>query len=144
MSDLAKIRELTETLGIRDEKLIDKGRVLEFLMENLLAGYWDWEIETGKEVLSDTWKGMFGYKPDELEDRVESWIKLIYPEDLVVAVKNYEKHVETKGKFPYDQEVRYYHKDGSTVHVRCFGKVYEWDGDKPKRMVGLHTFIKKI
>lgn len=141
---IEEITALTKLLGIRDQELTNKTNALQFVMDNILAGYWDWDIETGDEVLSDSWKRMFGYEPDELPNRVETWIDLIFPEDLEIAMDNYKKHVETKGKHPYDQEVRYKHKDGGTVHVRCAGLVYQWDGDKPLKMVGLHTFIKKV
>jgi len=122
--------------------------ILEEILEQILAGYWDWDIETGDEYMSPTLKKMFGYEDHELSNRAESWQKIIFEEDLKGVLEKYDKHVESKGAVPYYNEVRYRHKNGSTVWVICTGKVIEWGADgKPKRMIGCHiniTDLKKL
>lgn len=117
--------------------------IYEVIFEDTLAGYWDWNIPAHTEYLSPTFKSMFGYEDHELENTPETWQELIFPEDLDVVLKNFEEHVATKGEVPYRNEVRYKHKDGSAVWVLCTGRVIEWDGDKPVRMVGCHFDITK-
>lgn len=114
--------------------------IQELILENSLAGYWDWDILNDTEYLSPTFKRMFGYEDHEIENSPESWQKLIFQEDLSIVFTNYEKHVASKGQHPYDQVVRYHHKNGSTVWVRCKGEIVEWTADhKPKRMIGCHV-----
>lgn len=116
--------------------------VLKEILEGSLAGYWDWDIPTGEKYLSSRFKKMFGYEDSEIENNALSIYKLIFEEDLPGVLKNYEEHVKSKGEIPYSNEVRYHHKDGSTVWVICTGKVIEWDNDGgPKRMVGCHVDI---
>ncbi len=116
--------------------------ILQQILEQLLAGYWDWDIPSGNEFLSPTFKKMFGYEDHELPNHASTWQQLIFEEDLPGVLDCFEKHVKSKGAIPYYNEVRYRHKDGSTVWVICSGKVIEWDADgSPKRMVGCHVDI---
>lgn len=116
--------------------------VLKEILEQSLAGYWDWDISTGYEYLSPSFKKMFGYEDHEIENRAESWQKLIFPEDLPGVFEKFNQHVESKGTIPYYNEIRYHHKNGSTVWVICTGKVIEWDEDgNAKRMIGCHIDI---
>jgi PAS domain S-box-containing protein len=121
---------------------INNEEVLKEILEQSLAGYWDWDIPSGNEYLSPSFKQMFGYEDHEIENRAESWQKLIFAEDLPGVLENFDLHVKSKGKVPFKKEVRYHHKDGSTVWVICTGKVIEWDDDgHARRMVGCHIDI---
>lgn len=116
--------------------------VLKEILEQSLAGYWDWDIPSGDEFLSPTFKKMFGYEDHEIPNRAESWQKLIFPEDLPRVLESFEEHVKSAGKIPYNHEVRYRHKNGSTVWVICTGNVIEWnENGQPVRMVGCHINI---
>lgn len=117
----------------------------ETILEQSLAGYWDWDIKTNKEYLSPAFKSMFGYREEEMENRPESWQRIIFQDDLPGVLKVFNAHVKSRGKIPYYSQVRYRHKNGSTVWVICTGKVIEWDGrGKPLRMVGCHIDITKL
>jgi len=126
------------------EKIENEKKIIETILEDGYSGYWDWDLLNNTEYLSPSFKSMFGYKDDELENSPEAWQKIIYREDLPFILEKFDKHVATKGKEPFYNEVRYYHKNGSTIWVICSGRVIEWDGDKPLRMVGCHMNISKI
>ena len=116
--------------------------IYETILESTMAGYWDWHIQENTEYLSPTFKRMFGYEDHEIENTPEAWQKIIHPDDLKSVLKSYEDHVKSKGKIPYDNRVRYYHKNGSIVWVYCRGKVIEWaENGEPVRMVGSHVDI---
>lgn len=126
-----------------DMKLCDEA-VLREIIEQSLAGYWDWDIPSGKEYLSPSFKKMFGYEDHEIENRADAWQKLIFAEDLPGVLETFKRHVESRGAVPYRSEVRYHHKNGSTVWVACTGRMIEWDADgKPLRMVGCHIDITR-
>ena len=126
------------------EKIESEKRLLETILEDTLSGYWDWDLKANTEYLSPSFKTMFGYSNDELENSPEAWQAIIFREDLPRVLEQFEKHVSSKGEVPFYNEVRYHHKNGSTVWVICSGRVVEWDGDKPLRMVGCHINISKI
>lgn len=109
----------------------------ELILENSLAGYWDWNIQENTEYLSPTFKSMFGYEDDEMANHPDSWQQIIFREDLPLIFENFEKHLKSKGEQPYDQVVRYHHKNGSIVWVRRRGQIIEWDEEgRPLRMMG--------
>jgi PAS domain S-box-containing protein len=135
------LQDITERKQAEDA-LASQRQTYEQILEQSLAGYWDWDIPTGDEYLSPTFKKMFGYEDHEIENRAESWQRLIFAEDLPGVYEKYNQHCESKGEIPFYNEVRYHHKNGSTVWVICTGKVIEWDDDrKAKRMIGCHIDI---
>ncbi|WP_103667347.1 PAS domain-containing protein [Pseudanabaena sp. BC1403] len=119
-------------------------KFLENILDIVLAGYWDWDLQTNEEYLSKGLKQMFGYEDDELPNSPETWQHLIFDEDLPMVFECFDQHVQSHGEVPFYNEVRYRHKDGSTVWVNCSGKVIEWDQEgKPLRMIGCHIDITK-
>jgi PAS domain S-box-containing protein len=112
------------------------------IFESTLSGYWDWNLTDNTEYLSPTFKSMFGYQDHEMESSPEAWQRIIFPEDLPGVLEVFDRHVKSRGEEPFSNEVRYRHKDGSTVWVICAGRVVEWSTDgKPLRMVGCHVDI---
>ncbi len=145
MNNLDKLYELTASLQNRDIELKKQYVQLSKIVE-AEDGYWDWDLtgDATYEYMSPKFWEIFGYDYREKSHNVSEWHNIIHPEDLKRSIKNFEKHVETKGKYPYYQEVRYKHKDGHWVWVLCKGKVVEWHGEKPIRMVGTHTDITML
>lgn len=126
------------------EKIENEKKILEFILEDSLSGYWDWDITTDYEYYSPSFKSMLGYEEDEIENSPKGWQRIVFEEDLPVILSNINRHIMSLGKEPYYNEVRYHHKNGSTVWVICSGRVVEWDKEKPLRMVGCHINITKI
>jgi PAS domain S-box-containing protein len=124
---------------IEDLKLLS-----ESALESSLAGFWDWNMATNDEYLSPRFKQMLGYAEHEMENKPESWQKIAFPEDLPGMFASFEQHVQSKGKVPFESIVRYHHKSGKTIWVRCNGKVVEWsDEDAPLRAIGCHIDISE-
>ena len=135
------LKDITQQ-RLAEEKLSAEKHNLENILEATLAGYWDWDIQNNEEYLSPGFKKMFGYEDHELPNSPETWQKLIFEEDLPGVFEIFNKHVESRGKVPYYNEVRYRHKNGSTVWVLCSGHVVEWDQDgTPLKMIGCHVDI---
>ena len=134
-----------EELLRTNQKIYSINSAFEQVLEGTMAGYWDWMIQDNTEYLSSTFKSMFGYADHEMENTPDAWQKIIHPDDLPAVVECFENHVSSKGEVPYDNTVRYYHKDGSIVWVFCRGKVIEWAADgKPIRMVGSHVNVTEL
>ncbi|MDB9313798.1 PAS domain S-box protein [Spirulina sp. CS-785/01] len=135
-------RQAAETERLKATQTQQELTLLEQILEVTLAGYWDWDIANQQEYLSPSFKKMFGYEDHELPNTPETWQNLIFPEDLPKVFDNFHRHVESRGQVPYYNEIRYQHKDGSTVWVICSGKVIEWDDEgNPLRMIGCHIDI---
>jgi PAS domain S-box-containing protein len=129
----------------RAERISQELKLLETILEIILAGYWDWDLISNQEYLSPGFKRMFGYEDHELPNAPESWQQLIFPEDFSLLLDCFERHVQSHGVIPYSSEVRYRHKDGSIVWVICSGQVIEWDLEgRPRRMIGCHINISDL
>jgi len=113
--------------------------IFHFLQEGSLDGLWYWDIEHPEHEWMDPqfWR-LLGFNPDEKEHLASEWQDLINPEDLDIALANFNLHCQDPNH-PYDQIVRYTHKDGSTVWVRCRGIAIRDDDGTPVRMLGIHN-----
>lgn len=117
-------------------------KLLEEILDVVLAGYWESDRVRQREYLSPGYKRMFGYEDWELPNTAESWQQLIFAEDLDRLTTCFQQHVNSRGQIPYYNEVRFRHKNGSTVWVICSGQVIEWDVEgQPLRVIGCHIDI---
>lgn len=118
--------------------------VFTFLREGSLDGMWYWDTEKPENEWMDNrfWE-LLGYDPATKRHDPAEWQDLIHPDDLKVALENFHKHLEDPNH-PYDQVVRYTHKDGRTVFVRCRGLAIRDERGKPRRMLGVHNDITEL
>jgi len=115
--------------------------IFNFLQSGSLDGIWYWDLENAaNEWMSPRFWTTLGYDPKKRKHLAAEWQDLINPEDLKIALDNFEKHC-TDPNHPYDQVVRYRHKNGSIVWVRCRGIAIRNKTGKPVRMLGAHTDI---
>lgn len=128
-----------------EQKYADQNKAFEQVLETTMAGYWDFLVQEEVEYMSPSFKKMFGYEDEEIENVAGAWKKIIHPGDKDMVLEMFKKHFDSKGDIPFDCEVRYYHKNGNIIWVWCKGSVIEWD-DKglPVRMVGSHVNITHL
>jgi hypothetical protein len=125
-------------LSTRDAKLLDS------LRDGSLDGVWYWDLEKPEhEWMSPEFWALFGFAPADKRHSPSEWQDLIHPDDLQVVLDNFERHSKDPSH-PYDQIVRYRHRDGSTVWVRCRGLAIRDDAGKPLRMLGVHTDVTEL
>ena len=116
--------------------------VVEFILDQTIAGYWDWDIPSGKLFMSPAFKKMFGYEDNELPNIISTLQEIMFTEDFPGMMELFQQHSTSRGQVPYNSEVRYLHKDGSIKWIICSGKIISWGEDgKPLRAVGSHVDI---
>jgi len=125
--------------------LVCKNKTLfEFLQNASLDGVWYWDLQNPEnEWMNERFWSLLGYDPKQKEHLSLEWKKLIHPEDLKLVEENLKKHMKDP-LYPYDQIVRYKHKDGSTVWVRCRGMAIRDEEGKAIRMFGAHNDLTEI
>jgi PAS domain S-box-containing protein len=104
------------------------------------VGVWDWNLQTNDVHIDPQLKVMLGYEAGELADNIETWRRLVHPEDLeqiVAAMNSY-----LAGELPeYSLEHRMLHKDGGIRWFLTRGVAF-WDSEgQPYRMLGTRTDI---
>eukprot|EP00977_Amphora_coffeiformis_P029957 scaffold43702_cov183-Amphora_coffeaeformis.AAC.1 len=114
-----------------------------WLQKAALDGLWYWDLEKMEnEWLSPEFKQLFGYTDEEVPNTSAWWQDKIFPEDKEAAIKAFQDHIEHGT--PYNMIVRYWHKDGSTIWVRCRGTALFNDQGKPIRMLGAHNDLTQL
>ena len=115
--------------------------VFEFIQASSLDGLWYWDLENPKnEWLSPKFWTTLGYDPSEKKHLASEWKDVVFPEDFDKAVLEIQKHF-MDSSYPFDQILRYHHKNGSIVWIRCRGIAIRNQEGKPLRMLGTHTDI---
>ena len=118
--------------------------IFDFLQLGSLDGLWYWDLQQPEhEWLSPDFWEVLGYDPSEKKHLASEWQEIIFPEDLEIAIDNFNKHCSDP-EHPFDQVVRYRHKSGSTVWVRCRGIAIRDATDNPIRMLGAHTDLTQL
>jgi PAS domain S-box-containing protein len=103
-------------------------------------GIWDWNLKTNELFLSKRWKMLLGYEDSEIKNVFDSFISLIYEED-VPRVNDYVQRY-LKGKIAkYEIEFRMKHKNGSPVWILAKGEALRDEKGIPFRMAGSHSDI---
>ncbi|MGM0500273.1 MAG: PAS domain-containing protein [Bacillota bacterium] len=134
-------RDITDKI-VQTEKIKRQKKRLDWIIEGTDAGSWQWNIQTGKTIFNDKWAEILGYSLEEISPTtIETWEKLVHPEDLKKAKKETKKHLRGETK-QYNVELRMKHKDGHWIWVNDRGKLISWTKDnKPLKMFGIHLDI---
>lgn len=131
--------EMSHELNSSQAQLLKSQERLDVAIKGTNAGLWDWNLETNQVYFSKRWKGMLGYQEDELEDSIESWQKLVDPQQLV-TVQRQINHYLAGDSSRLVIEYRLKHKNGHWVDVLSRGKLAESSEGK-RRLIGTHIDI---
>jgi PAS domain S-box-containing protein len=100
-------------------------------------GVWDWNLETDEVWYSPRYKEMLGYSEDEIEHHVNSWLRLLHPDDKERSLKIVDAVM--RGERNYELEFRLRHKDGHYLNILSRGYPVRRESDgKIVRIVGTH------
>lgn len=112
-----------------------------FVQQASLDGVWYWDLENPDTlwISPEYWKCL-GYNPAEKQHSPSEFINVVYKEDLQNILDNLNDHYADPSIL-YEQTVRFYHADGSTVWVRCRGMATRDSTGKAIRMLGAHNDI---
>ncbi len=118
--------------------------IFDFIQSGSLDGLWYWDLESpDNEWMNAKFWQLLGYDPAEKAHKASEWQALIHPDDLKTMTENFHAHLADPSH-PYDQVVRYRHRDGSTVWVRCRGIAIRDANGKPTRMLGAHNDLTEL
>lgn len=118
--------------------------ILDFIMDNALDGLWYWDLEKPENQWMDAkfWT-VLGYDSNEMQHNVSAWQNILNQDDLKRAIGSLTEYHENPNH-QYEQILRYTHKNGSTVKVRCRGILVRDTDGEPFRMLGAHQEISDI
>ncbi|MCU8009016.1 EAL domain-containing protein [Shewanella sp. SM87] len=139
----ASLQQAHERLSRAVKQLNDSELRWLFAVEGSRNGIWDWDISTGEVFLSDRWKEMIGYAPDELAGVFQTWETRLHPEDKQIVLDALQEYVSGKSK-EFESVHRLRHRDGHYVWVLDRGMLVDWDPQgRPTRMIGIHMDVSE-
>jgi PAS domain S-box-containing protein len=137
---LGTATDITKRKHIEEELKKNKDR-LQLALEASEMGLWDWQIRTGEVYFSPQWKTMLGYEVGEIENRLESWERLVHPDDLPKTWAEVTAYLEGHSQ-RYTLEFRMRSKSGEWRWILSQAKVMECDtSGTPLRVTGTHKDI---
>lgn len=115
--------------------------IFDFIQEFALDGFWYLNIESPSNGWINTkfWATL-GYKATDIPLDLATWETIIFPDDLKELTENFLQlqHHQTHNQ-PYDQVIRFKHKNDSTVWLHC--RAIAIENDKTKDIKILCTYI---
>jgi PAS domain S-box-containing protein len=131
---LQRARQFAERLAASEERLA-------LALDAARDGLWDWNVASGHAHFSDRWATMLGYTPDEIAPRIESWERLIHPDDRPAALEALAECRRGRTS-AYGTEYRMRSKTGDWLWMLSRGKVVSHNpAGGAVRMIGTHTDI---
>ncbi len=120
-----------------DQKSGEK-ELLESLLEDRFIGFWEFDIHTKTDTLSQGLGQMLGYSEKELTmgEKI-SWHKHIHMEDFPNLMRELNQYFKTAGNVPFRKEFRLISKNNQTIWALGFGKPITWSAEGlPKKVLG--------
>ncbi|MEM1121471.1 MAG: PAS domain-containing protein [Bacteroidota bacterium] len=141
---LFRLKKVMDYLYKELQELIDTSEpVFEFIQSTTLDGLWYWDLEQrGNEYFDARFWATIGYSAKNVEDKKVIWEQAIYPEDLDAARKKVVRHIADP-TIPFSETIRFRHKNGYTVWLKCRGRVLFNKVNQPSRLLGSCVNITK-
>ena len=121
-------------IDLRESKLR-----LELALKAGSAGWFEWDIASGQEIINAGYAEMLGYTLKELMPfTYQDWQALCHTDDLQANLREVQRHLRGESA-AFRVETRLKHKNGSWVWVLSSGQVTERDASgQPLRVTGTH------
>lgn len=127
----------------RTRELNETNERLSLAVESSSDGFWDWDIKTNKIFFSPVWKGILGYKENELDNSFSTWKKLVVTEQKRASwqlFNEFIKNSDSSIKLNFDMR----HKDGHFLPVECRIKKILDENRHAIRLIGTYTDMSKV
>ncbi|MBP1908711.1 ATP-binding protein [Methanolobus bombayensis] len=132
---LAVVRDIAARIDM-ESRLAKTKQVMELAMEGADLGMWDWNLRTNEVMYNERWAEMIGYDVDDIEKNIESWKKLIHPDDIKTVDATVNEHIDGETPF-FESEFRMKNSKDKWQWILARGKITEWDkNEEPFRFTG--------
>ncbi len=145
----ANLHLLMKLIGASLASGLERMRTIDLLEEmeernslvNLTAndGIWDFDGQSKRIQLSRRWKAMLGY-PEDQEDVLPDWYRLVHPDDLARVQAKMREHLEGKSEF-FESVHRMKHQNGEWRWMTSRAKARQDEKGRLIRLLGVEVDI---
>ncbi len=140
IGDLVALAIESHNRSLAEKQLKENEERWQLALEGNNDGIWDWECQSNQVFYSPRYQTMLGYEETELVPHSDTWVSLIHPEDLDLALTTTNDYLEKKIPH-YILEHRLRCKDGRYKWILARAKALFNEEGVPIRMIGSHTDI---
>jgi len=126
--------ELNASLRERMAQLRDRDERLELALAASRTGIWEWNVRTGRFLLSDEVCRLHGLPLETELPNLEAYVALVHPDDRAAVEQELRAALDTG---VYDEEYRIRLPDGHVRWTRGAARVFLDEQQQPLRMVGI-------
>ena len=118
---------------------------MDYLLEHLDNGAWDYHVPTGKLTVSRTWRHLRGIGLDvDINAPGRRWKENTHPKDRITLQSMFDGQVRGEAA-TINVQYRYRHMAGHWIWILCRAKVVEYDAEGlPRRIVGTDTDVTTL
>jgi PAS domain S-box-containing protein len=132
--------QMLDQIQSREQRLRESQLRYEVAVEGSSDGLWDWDLTTNAVYFSPRWKGMLGYRDDELPNSFDRFRSLVHPADVAGLLARMDTYLQGDEE-TFEAEFRALAKDGSLRWILSRGAALRNAEGEPVRFAGSHTDI---
>lgn len=114
---------------------------LDLALENSRQGMYDWDLRTDQMVVNQAFASLHGARLQGNSDHYAFWQKHIHPASQQLFNNKMREAQAGDGSKSIELDYKGLKEDGEEIWVQLQGKVVEFEGDTPFRMIGTITDI---
>lgn len=139
-----RIDYLEKDLHKKLDDLRETNLSLDLALEGGQAAKWGWNMITNQIELNRTWYTKLGYTPNEIPQDLDSFVKVLHPDDVQRVFETLNQHIRGETAF-YESRYRMIEKNGNIQWCMDRGMIIKRKPDgQPVYMTGVNVNITPI
>ena len=102
-------------------------------------GVWKLFLDNNELIWDREMKNIYGFSIEKDDIEYKDWLDSIHPEDREIINKDFNKAVESKGKF--NNEFKIETSNGEVKYIRAFGQIMTDNNGIPTQVIGVNYDI---
>lgn len=130
--------DITE-IRTSSQALIDSELRLSLATDSAEIGIWDWDLESGTCVFSDTQLNILGFSKEKEVMGIDEFYDYIHPDDRMKVNNEIRKSIQTYNK--YQCNFRFIKENNDVIWLKGIGQIIRNIDGQVQRMIGVNIDI---